>query len=49
MRFYVNGEYLFSISDPSLPKGKVGFFVRSKEGNAVTVNFSEMDVYQPDP
>jgi hypothetical protein len=49
LRFYANGEYLFSISDPSLPKGKIGFFVRSKEGNAVTVNFSKLDVYEPNP
>jgi hypothetical protein len=46
MRFFINGEYLFTVSDPTLPKGLIGFFVRSKEKNAMTVNFSDLIVYE---
>ena len=47
MRFYVNGEYQFSVRDPSLPRGGLGTFIRSNGENAVTVSFSELEVYQP--
>ena len=47
MRFYVNGEYQFTVRDPSLPSGGLGTFIRSNGGNAVTVSFSYLEVYQP--
>jgi hypothetical protein len=42
MRFFVNEEYLFAVSDPSLPRGVLGVFARSVGANAVTVNFSNL-------
>ena len=47
MRFYVNGEYQFTVRDPSLPGGGLGTFIRSNGENAVTVSFSDLEVYQP--
>ncbi len=45
MRFYVNGEFQFSVRDPSLPSGGLGVFIRSAGDNAVTVSFSDLQVY----
>lgn len=47
MRFYANGEFLFSINDPSLRSGGLGVFVRSNGENDITVNFSELVVRKP--
>jgi hypothetical protein len=44
--FYVNGEYLFSAQDTSLLVGGFGIFDRSSCEDIVTVNFSELVVYQ---
>lgn len=46
MRFYANGEFLFSVNDSSLPSGGLGLFARSEGDTAVTVNFSDLNVYQ---
>jgi len=46
MDFFVNGQYQFSIKDPLLDSGSVGVFARSVNKMAVTVNFSNMVVYQ---
>jgi len=46
MLFYVNGEYLFSIHDTVLLNGGMGVFARAAGEDVVTVNFSEMAVYQ---
>lgn len=46
MRFYANGEYLFSVRDPSLPSGGLGVFVRAAGEDSVTVNFSDLSVYE---
>jgi hypothetical protein len=44
MRFFANGEFLFSVSDPMLPGGNLGVFARSAGEMAVTVTFSELTV-----
>ncbi len=46
MDFFVNGQYQFSIKDPLLTSGGVGVFARSANKMAVTVNFSDLVVYQ---
>jgi hypothetical protein len=46
MRFFVNGGYQFSVNEPVLSSGGVGVFVRSTSDNAVTVNFSDLVVYE---
>lgn len=48
MRFYANGEYLFTVSDPSLRNGSLGVFVRSNGDNDITVNFSDLIIRKPD-
>jgi hypothetical protein len=49
MRFFVNGQYQFTIRDPLLVSGGVGVFARSTNNQAVTVNFSDLVVYDVIP
>jgi hypothetical protein len=46
MRFYINGQYQFSVRDATLPKGTIGVFARAAGEDVMTVNFSELEVYQ---
>lgn len=46
MLFYANGEYLFSANDTVLFNGGIGVFARASGEDVVTVNFSELEVYQ---
>lgn len=46
LHFYINGAYQFTIRDASLPSGGVGVFVRAGGSDAVTVNFSDLKIYQ---
>ncbi|MBN1148828.1 MAG: hypothetical protein JXA78_16320 [Anaerolineales bacterium] len=45
MRFYANGQYLFSVSDPSLPSGGLGVFARACGEDMLSVSFSNLEVY----
>lgn len=45
IRFYVNGQYQFSVRDSRLLTGGIGVYARSASGEAVTVNFSQLSVY----
>lgn len=47
MRFYANGEYLFTVSDPSLTSGNLGVFIRSAGEDDMTVSFSDLVIRQP--
>jgi hypothetical protein len=49
LKFYVNGEYQFTVRDPILLEGGIGVFARSAGEGPVTVNFSDLKVYQPKP
>lgn len=49
MRFFVNGQYQFTIHDPLLRSGGVGVFARSTNKKAVTVNFSNLVVSEVIP
>jgi hypothetical protein len=42
MRLFLNGRFQFSISEPALPSGTIGVFVRSAGDTAVVVSFSEL-------
>ena len=46
MRFFINGQYQFTVRDPSFPSGALGVFVRSAGETAVTVSFSDLAVYR---
>lgn len=46
MRFYANGQYLFSIRDSSILSGSLGLYVRAAATDAITVNFSDLAIYQ---
>jgi hypothetical protein len=46
LRFFVNGEFQFAVSDSYHPSGLIGVFVRSAGENAVTVSFSDLKIYQ---
>ena len=45
LRFFLNGRFQFSISDPSTPSGAFGVFARGAGDTPVTVTFSELTVY----
>lgn len=49
MRFYANGEYLFTVRDGSILSGSLGLFARAAGTEAMTVNFSDLTVYQAAP
>ncbi len=46
LHFFVNGEYQFSVNDPTWSGGSLGVFARAAGDNAVTVNFRDLKVYQ---
>jgi hypothetical protein len=46
MNFYLNGQYQFTVNDPLLSSGGLGVFARSVNEKAVTVNFSNLVVYE---
>jgi hypothetical protein len=49
MRFYANGEFLFSVRDASLRNGTLGLYARAAGEEMMTVNFSELAVYEALP
>lgn len=46
LHFYINDAYQFSVRDPSISSGTLGVFARSSGEGAVTVNFSNLVVYE---
>ncbi len=44
MRLFLNGRFQFSISEPSLPGGSIGVFVRSAGNTAAVVSFSDLSI-----
>ena len=46
MRVFIGDQYHFAISDPLLPSGRLGLFTRAAGDSAVTVNFSELVVWE---
>jgi hypothetical protein len=44
MRFFINDQYQFTVTDPLLQSGNLGVFARSMGETAVTVNFSDLIV-----
>jgi hypothetical protein len=49
MRFFVNGEFQFSVRDGLIPSGALGIFARSASDQALTVNFSDLTVWEVIP
>ncbi len=49
MRFFINNDYQFTVQDPSLPSGKLGLFAHATGGHSLTVNFSNLKVYEVAP
>ena len=47
--FYADGKFLFNVRDPNLLRGNIGVFARSSTAEPVTVNFSELKVYEISP
>ncbi|HSG44121.1 MAG TPA: hypothetical protein VLA72_13275 [Anaerolineales bacterium] len=45
MRFFLNGRFQFSISDPSIPSGAFGVFARAEGDTPLSVLFSDFVVY----
>ncbi|RME06038.1 MAG: hypothetical protein D6803_07580, partial [Anaerolineae bacterium] len=49
MRFFVDGQYQFTVRDPSIPSGAIGVFVRAAGETAVTARFYDLKVYALQP
>jgi len=49
MRFFINGEFQFSIKDGAIPVGTLGVFARSASDEALTVNFLDLTVWEVNP
>ncbi|NUM43640.1 MAG: hypothetical protein HUU38_02955 [Anaerolineales bacterium] len=49
MRFFINDQFQFSINDPMISSGGIGVFARAAGETAMTVNFSELEVYAVSP
>jgi hypothetical protein len=49
IRFFINGEYLFSISDTVLLEGALGAFVRTAGDEPMSVNFSDLVIREVRP
>jgi hypothetical protein len=49
MRFFINDQYQFSANTSLIPGGTLGVFARSGENSAVTINFSELEIYAVAP
>lgn len=45
MVFFINGEQQFTLSDPSLASGAFGFFIRAAGEEAMTISFSNLEIY----
>lgn len=46
LRFLVDGFMIFSVSDTIIAQGSLGVFVRASGSSPISVNFSDLDVYQ---
>ena len=46
IRLFLNGRFQFSISEPALPNGTIGFFVRSMGDTPVVVSFSDLVIQE---
>ncbi len=49
MRFFANNAFVFSVSDPVFPEGRIGVFARASGESPVTITFSEMEVRVIEP
>jgi hypothetical protein len=49
MRFFINDEFQFAVTDRMLPRGMIGVFARSAGETAVTVSFSDLVVTSVQP
>ncbi len=45
MRFFLNDHYQFTVRDPLLPAGTLGFFVYASGATPITASFSDLAVY----
>ena len=46
MQFFANDQYLFTVSDPSIPSGSLGVFARSAGEDDLTVSFSDLVIQE---
>jgi len=49
MRYFINDDYQFTIEEGTLPSGSLGLFAHSTGGHSMTVNFSDLKVYEVHP
>jgi len=44
LRIFLNGLFLFSVSDPVISEGAIGVYVRTSGDDPISVNFSQLEV-----
>jgi len=49
MHFFVNDQFQFSVSDGTIPAGRIGVFARATGDGPVTINFSDLVVRSVNP
>jgi hypothetical protein len=49
IRFYANEQMLFSLNDSSLSAGSIGVFIRAQGDSVLSVNFSQLEIYEIGP
>lgn len=48
IRLFVNGQHQFTLRDPTILSGSLGVFARAADDTAVTVSFSDLEIYELD-
>jgi hypothetical protein len=46
IRFFVNGRLLFNVTDPVIAEGALGVYVRTTGDDPISVNFSQLEVFE---
>jgi hypothetical protein len=49
LRFFVNEELQFTVQEGTIPAGLLGFFARSASDEPLTVNFSDLSIWELTP
>jgi hypothetical protein len=49
LRFYVNDEFIFTVTDPAPAAGSIGLFARAAGDGAISVSFTDLVIYALSP
>lgn len=49
LRFFVNGQLIYTVRDTAFYRGAFGVYVKTSVDGGISVNFSDLDIYQVSP